>query len=242
LHHFIKPDHVLLKQLAEKIPPTYRHGLQVGISAAFAARALRAQVGITLTAGYYHDVAKLKAPDPNIFYEVAQGARKEQSPVNNKADMDWILNHPQLSAEILQHFDFPKDVIEVVRSHHGRMKSRVKLGPAIDQGSFLYSGPLPSSPEAAIILLADSAEARIDYLKQNAEQRNFIWTRDNLTRQVLMIASEIWQEKQFKFSTLNKEQVLSAATEIVAALYVFESNRIQDPFELIGAIFNGKDP
>jgi membrane-associated HD superfamily phosphohydrolase len=67
--------------------------------------------------------------------------------------------------DLAEKYDIPKEVIDIIREHHGTSRIRYFLDVAQRQGldpdldDFTYDGPKPRSKESALVMLADIVES-----------------------------------------------------------------------------------
>jgi putative nucleotidyltransferase with HDIG domain len=166
LQELARPTHPLLRQLLLNAPGTYSHTLMISNMAEHAAEAIGADPLLARVAAYYHDIGKLVQP----FFFIENQA--------NRVNPHDELNDPYESARIIiQHvtdgvalarkYRLPRQIVDVIPQHHGTMlvayfyrvaKQRAPNGE-VDERAFRYPGPRPQTREAAIIMLADGAEA-----------------------------------------------------------------------------------
>jgi putative nucleotidyltransferase with HDIG domain len=163
----------LLVKIDREIPGTSTHGALVGCAAAFAAHAIGANADICRIAGNFHDAAKLE--HPQFYPEAIYGSRLRPMPLASRRDLAVVLHHPRKSAEILAQYRVPPEIRRAVLEHHGTRKTRIKvtdsLRAQLREEDFRYKGPKPSSKEAAILMIADSAEARVHGLMRREEAK-----------------------------------------------------------------------
>lgn len=151
-----------LVQLAKKAPGTYNHSLMVAEIAASAASSLLLDGKLLRIAGYYHDIGKLKAPR-----EFLENISKEQfnQPIDVRKKARAIVEHVTYGIELARENNFPDEIVDFIAQHHGTtsissLKNNLnKLGEPVE-----YPGPKPLTKESAILMLADSIEARVKSL------------------------------------------------------------------------------
>lgn len=166
------PNSPLLKKLMEKAPGTYYHSLAVGNLAAAAADAVGANSLLVRVGAYYHDIGK--ALRPQYFVENQIGGGENPHDALTPAMSAHILrSHVREGVEIGKSYDLPQRIIDLIPQHHGTsvmsfFYQKAQNGPEkIQNGSqkgppeefFRYEGPKPLTVEAAILMIADSAEA-----------------------------------------------------------------------------------
>jgi cyclic-di-AMP phosphodiesterase PgpH len=175
-------NHPLLRDLLVQAPGTYHHSIVVGALAEAGARAVDADPLLARVGGYYHDIGKLK--NPRLYPENAgRRGRGDDSPrrglslvtseqpvVDEAAE---IKLHVPDGLEIGAQHRLGPPILEIIAQHHGtgsvrRLERRVTESmaslPPMPQGAFEYPGPKPLSAEAALVMLADCAEAATEAL------------------------------------------------------------------------------
>ncbi|AZT91649.1 HDIG domain-containing protein [Caldicellulosiruptor changbaiensis] len=168
------PNHPLLKRLLLEAPGTYHHSLIVGNLAEVACEAVGGNYLLARIGAYYHDIGKLKRP----FY-FKENQIVEEDPHNKitpTLSALIITSHTKDGVEIGKEYKLPKQVLDIIRQHHGTTKVAFFYGKALIQNQqvseqkFRYEGPVPQSKEAAIVMLADSVEAAVRALSSPTPQ------------------------------------------------------------------------
>jgi len=159
----------LLLRLSSEAPGTYHHSIIVSNMASKAAKTIGADSLLCRVSAYFHDIGKLKNP---VFFVENQGFYKNEGHIQSK------LNNPQKNAQIIiahvkdgikmaEEAHIPQDVINIIAQHHGdstcvyfyeEAKNKDKTG--VKKSDFQYPGPKPQNKNAAVLMLADSLEAR----------------------------------------------------------------------------------
>lgn len=159
------PSAPLLRELMAKAPGTYSHSVLAGSLAETAADAIGANPLLARVGAYYHDIGKIARP---VFF--AENLNGGDNPHDDKT--------PWLSASIItahvrdgillgERNRLPREIVEIIRQHHGDSLVAYFYGKAAGSGQpvyeadFRYSGERPQSPEAALVMLADSVEAAL---------------------------------------------------------------------------------
>ena len=165
----------LLRRLSCEAPGTFEHTLMICGLAEEGGRAIQADIDLIRTGALYHDVGKLHGPQWFIENQ-EEGANPHDT-----------LDDPQLSACILQaHVDeglklarryrLPKPLADFIPEHQGTLKMGYFLhearrrDPATPESDFRYRGPVPRSPETAVLMLADGCEAALRSLPPNTQE------------------------------------------------------------------------
>jgi hypothetical protein len=163
LMELCNPTNALLKRLMFEAPGTYHHSVMVGNLAEAAAEAIGANGLLARVGAYYHDVGKLVAPQ--YFSENQQSGVNPHDMLPPLDSARIILRHPRDSAATLRDHGVAKPVIDIALQHHGSTtvgyfyQKAKEADPNTDKSEYRYSCGRPETPEAAIVMLADSCEA-----------------------------------------------------------------------------------
>lgn len=162
-----RPDQPLLRDLQVKAPGTYQHSLVLANLAERAAAAIGADAVLVRVGAYYHDVGKIVRP--YFFIENQVGGANPHDAIGPEESARVIIDHVPDDAALARRAGLPERVIDFIWQHHGT--SRVEYfyrtaiaeqgEEAVDEARYRYPGPRPQSPEAALIMLADGAEAAV---------------------------------------------------------------------------------
>lgn len=221
----------LLKRLAAEAPGTFQHTLFVSSLAEAAGKELSCNVELIRAGTLYHDIGKMH--DPLGFIENQMGGP-------NKHD---LIDDPWKSARIIQKHvtqgivmakraRLPKALQAFIPEHQGTMLiayfyhqaqqlAAAEGKPPVPESQFRYDGPIPQSPETAIVMLADSCEAALRSLK------------DATTEEALNLVNKIfrarWQDNQLVDSGLRREDMPKIAEIFVRVWQQFNHKRIAYP-------------
>ncbi|MDP3631406.1 MAG: HDIG domain-containing protein [Actinomycetota bacterium] len=159
------PGNALLKRLMMEAPGTYSHSVMTGNLAEAAAESIGADALLTRVGAYYHDIGKIRRP--GFFVENQAGGHNPHDNTTPALSALIITAHVREGVELAEEYRLPHEVIEIVKQHHGTSmvmyfynKAAAGGGPVFE-ADFRYAGERPSSREAALIMLADSAEAAV---------------------------------------------------------------------------------
>ncbi len=165
-----RPDHPLMEYLLHNAPGTYQHSLQVANLAEQAAEAIDADGLLTRVGALYHDVGK--AQNPQFFIEnQVSGALNTHEDLEPAESAAIIISHVSDGLRLAQQYHLPRRIRDFISEHHGTLltfyqyTSAVKAAGGdkslVDERLFKYPGPPPQSRETALLMLADSCEARV---------------------------------------------------------------------------------
>lgn len=160
------PEHPLIRELVLRAPGTYAHSVGVGNLAEEAARAVGANTLLCRTMAYYHDVGKTSRPNYFIENQIGQNIHDDLSP---SLSAQIIAAHVTDGVELAKRHKLPQILIDGIEQHHGTSLITFFYHRAVEERGakpgqdlekrFRYPGPKPQSKEAAILHLADIAEA-----------------------------------------------------------------------------------
>lgn len=162
------PNHPLLKKILMEAPGTYHHSVLVANLAELAAEEVGGNPVLARIAAYYHDVGKTKRP--LFFKENQMGRENPHNKISPNLSTLIIISHVKDGLEMAKEYNLPKVIQDVIEQHHGTtlvkyfyvtMKNNSEKPEEIKEEDFRYPGPIPSSKESAIIMLADSVEAAV---------------------------------------------------------------------------------
>ena len=167
----------LLRELALKSPGTYTHSIIIANLAERAAEAVGGDQLLARVGSYYHDIGKIAKPDH--FVENQLGGRNPHDKLTPAMSALVLANHVREGIRITQAYGLPKAITDFVPQHHGTVvmaffydKASKLYGPeSVDQDTFRYPGPRPQTKEAAILMLADAAEAATRSLQDRSPSR-----------------------------------------------------------------------
>ncbi len=164
----------LLNRLKKEAPGTFNHSLIVAQLSEACAVAIGENAELARAAAYYHDVGKLK--DPQCFTE-NQADYNVHNELTPELSADIIRAHAQDGYDLLIYNHLPKAIADVALEHHGTLPIkyfynkafRISGGEA-NIANYSYFGPTPQTRIAAIIMIADGAEAATRSLKDHSPE------------------------------------------------------------------------
>jgi hypothetical protein len=157
------PSHPLLQRLMTEAPGTYSHSVMTGNLAESAAEAIGANRLLARVGASYHDIGKLRRP--GFFVENQAGSANPHDNTSPALSALIITAHVREGVELAEEYRLPREVVDIVRQHHGTSvvsyfynKATANGGPVVE-ADYRYAGERPTSREAAIVMLADASEA-----------------------------------------------------------------------------------
>lgn len=168
-----QPGQPLLKRLFIEAPGTSQHSLMVGNLADAGAESIGADALICRVGSYYHDIGKLRNP---LYFTENQSEYNPHDDLSPEQSAKIITRHTLDGYEMGVEAKLPQEILNIITEHHGttvlsyfynkaKTIAEEEGSEAPDIENFRYKGPLPSSPESAVVMLADSTEAAVKSLK-----------------------------------------------------------------------------
>jgi putative nucleotidyltransferase with HDIG domain len=176
LQQYTTLEHPLLQELQQKAPGTYQHSLNVAHLAEMAARAIGARTVLVRVGAYFHDIGKLTKPEYFAENQIGLDNKHDRLPPHKSAAI--IREHVTEGIELARAYRLPPQIVDLIPQHHGTMLIRAFWNKALEQArrqgtpppseeDFRYPGPKPQTKEAAILMLADAAEALSHVIPHN---------------------------------------------------------------------------
>ena len=167
-----RPTHPLLRQLLLKAPGTYHHSIMVSNMGEEAAERIGADALLVRVGGYYHDIGKIT--QPFYFAENRVGDVNPHEMLDPRTSAQIVIGHVQDGIDLADKYRLPSAIRDFIPEHQGTgltlafYRTAVSAagsgrnnGQEVREEDFRYPGPRPRSRETAIIMLADSCEARV---------------------------------------------------------------------------------
>lgn len=162
------PNHPLMKKLLMEAPGTYHHSIMVANLAEVAVEKVGGNPLLARVSAYYHDIGKIKRP--YFFKENQIGVDNPHSKINPNLSALVIISHVKDGIELAKEYKIPKIIQDAIQQHHGNtlvkyfyitLKNSSENPDEVKEENFRYPGPVPSTKEIAIIMLADGIEAAV---------------------------------------------------------------------------------
>jgi putative nucleotidyltransferase with HDIG domain len=159
----------ILRKLFTAAPGTYSHSLMVANLAEQACQDICANALLARVGAYYHDIGKMENPDYFIENQTDHNRHDEIAP---RLSATVIRSHVKLGIEKAQSLGLPKEVVDIIREHHGNSviswfyNKAVEQDETVSSEDFAYPGNPPLSRESAVVMLADITEAAVRSLSK----------------------------------------------------------------------------
>ena len=165
----------LIKKLKENAPGTYSHSVVVAQLVEACAKSIGEDAELARAAAFYHDVGKLKGPE--MFAE-NQPEYNFHDDITPELSVDIIRSHARNGAQLIKKSRLPEFFADVAVQHHGTMPIKYFYYKALKMSdgelnieNYSYSGPVPESKIAALIMIADSSEAATRTLPDRSPEK-----------------------------------------------------------------------
>lgn len=220
------PNQPLLRRLAIEAPGTHHHSIVVANLAESGAQAIGADIMLTRAGAYYHDVGKLAAPEAYTENQ-DEKLKSFHSMLLPEESAAIIRMHPTEGYELAQKYKLPKEICNIILEHHGTTlvgyfyAKALEMFDDVNRADFMYPGPKPRSKEAAIIMLADSAEAAVRSLPDKSPE----CVREKINQ----ILNDRISDGQFDECDISMLELRKLAAEFTQALSGVHHSRIEYP-------------
>ena len=167
-----RPTHPLLRQLLLNAPGTYHHCILVSNMAEEAAERIGADALLARVGAYYHDIGKTVRP--YYFAENRIGDVNPHEMLDPQTSAQVVIGHVKDGIELADKYHLPSAIRDFIPEHQGTglalafyrlavsaAEEGRNNGREVREEDFRYPGPRPQSRETAIVMLADSCEARV---------------------------------------------------------------------------------
>ncbi len=167
LREWTDQNQPLLRKLAMEAPGTYHHSTLVSNMAEAAAAHIGANALLARVGGYLHDVGKISRPE--YFGENAAGQPDRHDKLSPMLSALILTAHTKDGVELAARYGVPSPIRHIIAEHHGTsvveffyrkaIKEAERSGGVVKEEMFRYRGLKSSSPESAIVMLADAGES-----------------------------------------------------------------------------------
>ncbi len=160
--------HPLLQELVRRAPGTYNHSINVASLAEAAAEAIGARGLLVRVGAYFHDVGKMLKP---AYFVENQGRENRHESLVPAMSTLIIVAHVKEGVELARQYNLPQPIVDLIAEHHGttlvefffrRAEERSQADPngeEVDEQTYRYPGPKPTTRESAVLMLSDAVES-----------------------------------------------------------------------------------
>jgi len=169
------PSYPLLRDLIVRAPGTYTHSVVTAYLAEAGAHVVGANPLLARVGAYYHDVGKLMRPE--FFFENLCGANNPHDGATPERSAEIIRQHVRDGVDLAEEYGLPGEVAAIIAQHHGTSLVRYFYRKAAEgdasvfEADFRYQGSHPQTAEAALVMLADGAEAAVRAIGTPSDDR-----------------------------------------------------------------------
>ena len=219
-------DHAkLIARLKVQAPGTYNHSLVVAQLAEMCASAIGENSELARAAAFYHDIGKLKNPE---YFAENQTDYNFHSELTPELSVDIIRSHARDGAKLIKKNGLPDFFADVAIQHHGTLPIKYFYAKALKMSdgelnltTYSYSGPTPTSKIAAIIMIADAAEAATRSLPDRSPA--------NVESLVRSLIEERLDLEQFDDCNITMRELSIVKSTVVNQLTGVYHSRVQYP-------------
>lgn len=218
-------DARLLKKLQAEASGTYNHSTTLAQLAEACAASIGEDVDYARAAALYHDVGKLHQPE---YFTENQWGYNVHDELTPELSADIVRSHAQDGYDLILAHRLPQFLADVALQHHGTMPIRYFYAKALkltdgelNVEEYSYLGPKPQTKLAAIIMIADAAEAAVRALKDR--------TAEAVEKVVRDIIEERMDLEQFAECDITMSDLTKIRMTIVGVLTGVYHSRVKYP-------------
>lgn len=224
-------NHPLLKKLVQQAPGTYNHSINVASISEAAAKSIGANGLLCRVGAYFHDIGKIRKPE--YFIENQSGGENKHDDLEPTMSTIVIRAHVKDGAEMARQHKLPQKIIDLIEQHHGttvveyffnRATKQSEVdddGTTVEADDFRYPGPKPQTPEAAVMMLADSVESASRALREPAPARI-----ENLVNE---ITKKKLNDGQLDECSITLQQLHTVEESMIKSLNAMYHGRVKYP-------------
>ena len=222
--------HPLLQELVRRAPGTYNHSINVASLAEAAAEAIGGRGLLVRVGTYFHDIGKMLKP---AYFVENQGPENRHESLVPAMSTLIIVAHVKEGVELARQYNLPQPIIDLIAEHHGttlveyfyrRAAERSQSDPngeGVDEQTYRYPGPKPSTRESAVMMLADAAESASRTLSEPTPAR--------IASLVHELAQKRLNDGQFDECGLTLEELKTVERSLVKSLTAVYHGRVKYP-------------
>jgi len=222
--------HPLLQELVRRAPGTYNHSINVASIGEAAAEAIGARGLLVRVGAYFHDIGKMLKP---AYFVENQGQENRHESLVPAMSTLIIVAHVKEGVELARQYNLPRPIVDLVAEHHGttlveyfyrRAAERQQHDPdaaEIDEQTYRYPGPKPSTRESAVLMLSDAVESASRALTEPTPARIASLVHDLALKRLL--------DGQFDECGLTLEELELVEQSLVKSLTAVYHGRVKYP-------------
>jgi putative nucleotidyltransferase with HDIG domain len=222
--------HPLLQELVRRAPGTYNHSINVASLGEAAAEAIGARGLLVRVGAYFHDVGKMLKP---AYFVENQGTENRHEALVPAMSTLIIIAHVKEGVELARQYNLPQPLIDLIAEHHGttlveyfyrRAAERSQADPnaeEVDEQTYRYPGPRPSTRESAVMMLSDAVESASRTLTEPTPSRIASLVHDIAMKRLL--------DGQFDECGLTLEELEIVEQSLVKSLTAVYHGRVKYP-------------
>ena len=223
--------HPLLQELVRRAPGTYNHSINVASIGEAAADAIGARGLLVRVGAYFHDVGKMLKP---AYYVENQNRQENRHETLVPAMSSLIIiAHVKEGAELARQYNLPQPIVDLLLEHHGttlveyfyrRAAEKSQTDPnggGVDEQTFRYPGPRPSTRESAVLMLSDAVESASRSLTEPTPARISSLVHDLAMKRLL--------DGQFEDCGITLEELRIIEQSLVKSLTAVYHGRVKYP-------------
>jgi len=222
--------HPLLQELVRRAPGTYNHSINVASIGEAAAEAIGARGLLVRVGAYFHDIGKMLKP---AYFVENQGQENRHESLVPAMSTLIIIAHVKEGAELARQYNLPRPIVDLIAEHHGttlveyfyrRATERQQHDPngtEIDEQTYRYPGPRPSTRESAVLMLSDAVESASRALTEPTPARIASLVHDLAMKRLL--------DGQFDECSLTLEELELIEQSLVKSLTAMYHGRVKYP-------------
>jgi putative nucleotidyltransferase with HDIG domain len=180
---------------------------------------------------YFHDVGKMLKP---AYYVENQGRQENRHEALVPAMSSLIIiAHVKEGAELARQYNLPQPIVDLLLEHHGttlveyfyrRAAEKSQADPnsgGVDEQTFRYPGPRPSTRESAVLMLSDAVESASRSLSEPTPAR--------ISSLVHELAMKRLLDGQFEDCGLTLEELRVIEQSLIKSLTAVYHGRVKYP-------------
>jgi cyclic-di-AMP phosphodiesterase PgpH len=219
----------LLRKMADEAPGTFQHSLQIANLSEEIILKIGGNPFLVRAGALYHDIGKIARPE--FFIENQAVGMNPHDKMNHLKSAEVIIDHVKNGVKMAKKHKLPEALTEFIATHHGTTKAQYfylkhqeeNPDEKVNEGLFIYPGPLPRSKEAAVVMLIDGIEAASRSLKDK--------TLENLKEVIDNMIDQKIRDRQLEESELTFHDIKIIKETLLNKLKNIYHVRIEYPKE-----------